>query len=134
VICWWQKKAAAWYDANCVLSGGGIMKNCVRTTLALFLLTALAIAVMASPKIDPGILGTWGKNSKVNYEFKADGTFILEGMSTYKFDAIEGIWHYWWEADPKSAVTAEYKLSADKATLQINMKKGKTLKKFVRIK
>jgi hypothetical protein len=55
-------------------------------------------------------------------------------MASYKFDASNGIWHYWLEADPKSAVAAEYKLSDDKKTLQINMKHGKKLKKLVRIK
>ena len=110
------------------------MKESFRIVIVFVLLSALAITAGAAPKIDPGLIGAWGKNSKVLYEFKADGTFVLEGMSTYKFDAIDGIWHYWWEVDPKSAVTAEYKLSADKATLEINMKKGKTLKKFVRLK
>ena len=102
--------------------------------LVFVLLLALVISVAAAPKIDPGIIGTWGKNSKAIYEFRADGTFILEGMSTYKFEAMDGIWRYWLEVDPKSAVTAEYKLSADKKSLQINVKKGKTLKNVVRIK
>jgi len=70
----------------------------------------------------------------VSYEFRIDETFILEGMSTYKFEAVDGVWRYWLEADPKSAVTAEYKLSEDKKCIQINMKKGNALKKFDRIK
>ena len=110
------------------------MKKGVCIVLVFVLLSALALSVAAAPKIDPGIIGLWGVKSKVSHEFKADGTFILEGMSTYKFDAIDGIWRYWLDADPKSAVTAEYKLSADKKTLQINMKKGKTLKTLIRIK
>ena len=101
------------------------MKKSVRIVIVLVLLAALALSAAAAPKIDPGLIGRWGKNAKVLYEFKADGTFILEGMSTYKFDSIDGIWHYWWEVDPKSAVTAEYNLSADKETVQINIKRAK---------
>src|SRR5208337_449416 len=94
-----------------------------RVSFVLFLLL-LAIVAMAAPKIDPGIVGVWGVDSQGGYEFKADGTFIMEGSVKYLFDAAGGVWHYWFEVSPKSAVAADYKLSADGKSLQINLKKG----------
>lgn len=105
-----------------------------RVNVVVFFLLALAIAASAAPKVDPGIVGVWGVDSKGGYEFKADGTFIMEGSVKYLFDASDGVWHYWWEASPKSAVTADYKLSTDKKSLQINMKKGHPLQKLIRVK
>ncbi len=104
-----------------------------RVTIILVFL-ALAIAAVAAPKIDQGIVGVWGVDSKGGYEFKADGTFIMEGSVKYLFDASNGVWHYWWEVSPKSAVTADYKLSADGKSLQINMKTGHPLQKLIRVK
>jgi len=98
------------------------MKKGACIVLVFILLSVLAIPATAAPKIDPGILGVWGVDSKGGYEFKSDGTFIMEGAVTYKFDASDGVWHYWMEVAPKSAVTADYKLSVDKKTLQINLK------------
>ena len=112
---------------------GGIMKF-NRIIIVFVLLSGLVSSGGAAPKIDPAILGAWGSKTTVSHEFKADGTFILEGSTTYKFEAIDGIWRYWWDVDPKSAITAEYKISDDKKSIQINMKQGKKLRKLIRIK
>jgi hypothetical protein len=110
------------------------MKRMLWVILCTLLLFGLTLPAAATPKIDPGIIGKWGINSNVSYDFKADGTITYEGAATYKYEANEGIWRYWWGADPKSAITAEYKLSEDKKSIQINMKQGKKLRKFIRIK
>jgi hypothetical protein len=88
----------------------------------------------AAPKVDPGVVGVWGVDSQGGHEFKAGGTFIMEGTVNYKLEAADGAWHCWFEVSPKSAVTAECKLSADKKTLQINLKKGNSFTKLIRVK
>jgi hypothetical protein len=98
------------------------------------LLSMVAFSAIATPKVDPGIVGVWGVDSKGGYEFKADGTFIMEGSVKYLFTATDCVWKYWMEVSPKSGVTAEYKLSADGKSLQINLKKGHPLQKLIRVK
>jgi hypothetical protein len=110
------------------------MKRMLRVILYTLILFGLTLPAAAAPKTDPGMIGKWGTGSHVSYEFKADGTITYEGAATYEYEANEGIWRYWLEADPKSAISAEYKLSEDKKSIQINMKQGKKLRKFVRIK
>ncbi len=83
--------------------------------------------------IDSTLLGVWGVDARGGYEFRADGTFIMEGVVNYSFDASKGVWHYWQPSMPGAKVTAEYKISADGKSLSINLKKGNpftTLKKI----
>ena len=104
------------------------------TIAIVFMLCALAAVVCAAPKIDQGIVGVWGVDSQGGYEFKADGTFIMQGSVQYLFDASNGVWHYWMAVSPKTAVAAEYKLSPDGKGLQINLKKGHPFQKLIRVK
>jgi hypothetical protein len=102
--------------------------------IVLVLLSIAVFSAFAAPKVDAGIVGVWGVDSKGGYEFKADGTFIMEGSVKYLFTATDGVWKYWMEVSPKSAVTADYKLSADGKNLQINLKKGHPFQKLIRVK
>jgi hypothetical protein len=99
-----------------------------------FMLCVFAAAACAAPKIDQGIVGVWGVDSQGGYEFKADGTFIMQGSVQYLFDASDGVWHYWMAVSPKSAVAAEYKLSSNGKSLQINLKKGHPFQKLIRVR
>jgi hypothetical protein len=111
------------------------MKKTSIIRLLLFLsLVQLLFAAPAAAKVDADLIGKWGKGTSVSYEFRSDGTVTYEGAATYSYDADGGVWHYWFEVDKKSAVAAEYKLSTDRNTLQINMKSGKKLRTFARIK
>jgi hypothetical protein len=104
--------------------------------ISLLLLLSLVPLLFAAPsaaKLDPDLFGKWGKGTSVSYEFRSDGTVTYEGAATYSYDADGGVWHYWFEVDKKSAVAAEYKLSTDRNSLQINMKSGKKMRTFSRI-
>jgi len=96
--------------------------------------TAKAAKPRAVPTIDAGLVGVWGVDAQGGYEFKADGTFIMQGTMTYKFDAAKGVWHYWQPATPGFKIAAEYKLSADGKSLSINLKTGKPFTNLKRIK
>lgn len=87
----------------------------------------------AVSKIDPMLLGVWGVDARGGYEFKADGTFIMEGSVKYNFEASNGLWNYWLPGMAATKVTAEYKISTDGKSMSTNLKKGNsftTLKKI----
>lgn len=88
----------------------------------------------AASKIDSALVGVWGEDARGGYEFKADGTFIMEGAVTYAFDASHGTWHYWQPGMEAAAVTAEYSVSADGKSLSINLKKGTPFAHLKRIR
>ncbi|MGE5683171.1 MAG: hypothetical protein ACM34K_20100 [Bacillota bacterium] len=93
-----------------------------------------AVANAAAAKsIDQKIVGVWGVDARGGYDFRSDGSFIMEGSVNYRFDAANGLWHYWMPNVPAGKVEAEYKISADGKTMSINLKKGNpftTLKKI----
>ncbi len=84
--------------------------------------------------IDSALLGVWGVDERGGYEFKKDGTSIMEGSITYNFDASNGVWHYWQPSMPGAKVTADYKVSPDGKSLSINLKKGKPFTSLKKIK
>lgn len=84
--------------------------------------------------IDSKLVGVWGVDAKGGYDFRADGTFIMEGSVTYRFDAAKGVWHYWQPAMPNAKIVAEYNLSQDEKSLSINLKKGKPFTNLKKIK
>jgi len=84
--------------------------------------------------IDRGLIGVWGVDAQGGYDFRANGTFVMQGAITYRFDASNGVWHYWQAETPAFKVAADYKLSADGKSLSINLKKGKPFTNLKRIK
>ena len=84
--------------------------------------------------IDSRLVGVWGVDARGGYDFRADGTFIMEGAVTYHFNAANGVWHYWQPKMPNAKVTAEYKVSGDGKSLSINLKKGKPFTNLRKIK
>ena len=90
----------------------------------------------ASPAaaIDPALVGVWGVDNQGGYDFRADGTFIMQGSITYRYDASKGVWHYWQPATPGFKVAAEYKISADGKGLTINLKTGKQFTNLKKIR
>ena len=93
--------------------------------------TAQSAAIAA---IDPKLIGIWGVDERGGYDFWADGTFIMEGSVTYRFDASKGVWHYWQPKTPVIRMTADYKISEDGKSLSINLKSGKPPANLKRIK
>jgi len=85
-------------------------------------------------KVDTALIGVWGVDANGGYEFKADGTFILQGSVTYLYDAANGTWHYWQRGMEMAKVTAEYQVSADGKSLSINLKKGRPFTHLIRIR
>ena len=96
--------------------------------------SAKAAKPSAASTIDAGLLGVWGVDAQGGYEFKTDGTFIMQGTMTYKFDAAKGVWHYWQPGTPSMKIAAEYKLSNDGKSLSINLKTGKPFTNLKKIK
>ena len=88
----------------------------------------------AKAAIDSALVGVWGVDARGGYEFKADGTFIMEGATRYQYDAAGGTWHYWQPGMEMAKVTAEYRVSADGKSLQINLKKGRPFTHLMRIR
>jgi hypothetical protein len=88
----------------------------------------------AVPAIDSALVGVWGVDAQGGYEFRADGTFIMEGSVRYAYDASAGTWHYWQPGMEMAKVTAEYRVSADRKSLDINLHKGRPFTHLVRIK
>jgi hypothetical protein len=84
--------------------------------------------------IDAKLLGVWGVDARGGYDFRADGTFIMEGTVSYHFDAAQGVWHYWQPSMPSAKVAAEYKVSGDGKSLSINLKKGNAFTSLKKIK
>jgi hypothetical protein len=84
--------------------------------------------------IDPALIGVWGVDEQGGYDFRADGTFIMAGSVTYRFDASKGVWHYWQPATPTFKTAADYKISADGKSLSINLKTGKPFTHLKKIK
>ena len=76
----------------------------------------------------------WGVDARGGYDFRADGTFIMEGTVSYHFDAAQGVWHYWQPSMPSAKVAAEYKVSGDGKSLSINLKKGNAFTSLKKIK
>jgi hypothetical protein len=97
-------------------------------------------APSSAATIDPALIGVWGIDNRGGYDFRADGTLILSGTDTYRFDASNGIWHYWQVNGPNSKLlgnfkmTADYRVSADGKSLTINLKKGNPVTNMKRIK
>ena len=89
---------------------------------------------VTAPRNDPALIGVWGVDANGGYEFKADGTFILQGSVTYLYDAANGTWHYWQRGMEMAKVTAEYQVSADGKSLSINLKKGRPFTHLIRIR
>ncbi len=122
----------------------------IRLILVLLLVVAASAAVSAQGKqgkdttksakapsaatIDPALVGVWGVDQQGGYDFRADGTFIMEGSITYKFDAAKGVWHYWQPSMPGIKMAGDYKLSADGKSLSINLKTGKPFTNLKKIK
>lgn len=96
--------------------------------------TAKSAQSAAIATIDPKLIGIWGVDERGGYDFWADGTFIMEGSVTYRFDASKGVWHYWQPKTPAIKMAADYKLSADGKSLSINLKAGKPFVTLKRIK
>jgi hypothetical protein len=88
----------------------------------------------AAARIDRALVGVWGVDSNGGYEFRADGTFIMEGATTYHYDAANGTWHYWLPGMEAAKVSAEYQVSADGKALSINLKKGRPFTHLIRIR
>ncbi len=84
--------------------------------------------------IDSALVGVWGADARGGYDFRKDGTLILEGSTTYRYDAANGVWHYWQASMTYAKVTAEYKISKDGKSLSINLKKGNPFANLIRIK
>lgn len=84
--------------------------------------------------IDKGLVGTWGVDSRGGYEFRADGTFVMEGAVHYRYDATGGVWRYWLPSLPSGKTSADYKLSADGKSLEINLKQGTALTRLIKVK
>ena len=93
-----------------------------------------ADTAVAAATIDRALVGVWGVDSNGGYEFRADGTFIMEGAATYHFDAANGTWHYWLPGMEAAKVTAEYQVSADGKSLTINLKKGRPFTHLIRVR
>ncbi len=96
---------------------------------ALILICGTAFAA-----IDKKIIGVWGVDKRGGYDFRANGTVILSGVSKYNYTAANGIWSYWQASMPKLKVTAEYKISPDGKEMSLNLKKGNPFNKVKRIK
>ncbi len=84
--------------------------------------------------IDSKLVGVWGVDARGGYDFRADGTFSMQGAVTYHSDAANGVWHYWQPSMPNAKVTAEYRVSGDGKSLSINLKKGKPFTNLTKIK
>ena len=84
--------------------------------------------------VDPGLIGVWGVDAQGGYDFRANGTFVMQGAITYGFDAAKGVWHYWQPATPGLKIAADYRLSADGKSLSINLKAGKPFTNLKKIK
>ncbi|HMK39384.1 MAG TPA: hypothetical protein VK569_08590 [Bacteroidota bacterium] len=93
-----------------------------------------AKATPSAAPVDPGLVGVWGVDTQGGYDFRADGTFIMQGAVTYRFDASKGVWHYWQPGTPSVKIAAEYKLSADGKSLSINLKTGKPFTNLKKIR
>jgi hypothetical protein len=89
-------------------------------------------AVISS--VDPRIVGVWGVDERGGYEFRADGTFIMEGTVTYNYDAANGLWHYWQASMPDMKLAGDYKVSADGRSLSINLTQGNPLTHLKKVK
>lgn len=88
----------------------------------------------AQSVIDSTLVGVWGIDAKGGYDFRSDGTFIMEGTVNYRYDASNGVWHYWQPSMPNAKAEGEYKISAGGKSLAINLKKGTAFTNLIRIK
>ena len=95
---------------------------------------AKAVKSDATGTVDPKLVGVWGVDERGGYDFRANGTFVMEGAATYRYDASGGVWHYWLPSMPAAKTAADYKLSADGKSLSINLKAGKPMTNLKRVK